>query len=188
MFVCMFNAPMPMSLPSHACMLGFAFSHAFMFISTCLDVYPHAYMRISMLICVDWCVYMLRSMFSTCLYTKANIKGFGSSYLHVYACLLLCFILVLASLVLGFAMLDALRELDLVWLHSTPMRPCWMWPFGKHLWMPSCFIHTFPFPLRMMLCLPCLFAPPVGFLCIFTRLLTCPYMSLACQCVVHPST
>ena len=62
MFVCMFYAPMP----SHACMLGFAFSHAFMFISTCLDVYPHAYIRISMLICVDWCVYMLRSMFFIC--------------------------------------------------------------------------------------------------------------------------
>ena len=38
----------------------------------------------------------------------------------------------------------------------------------------------FPFPLRAMLCLPCLFAPPIGFLCIFTRLLTCPCMSLAC--------
>ena len=36
-------------------------------------------------------------------YTKAHIKGFGSSYLHVYACLLLCFMLVLASLVLSFA-------------------------------------------------------------------------------------
>ena len=32
--------------------------------------------------------------------------------------------LVLASLVLGFAMLDTLRGLDLVWLHLTPMRPC----------------------------------------------------------------
>ena len=42
-----------------------------------------------------------------CLYTKAYIKGFGSSYLHVNACLLLCLILVLASLVLGFATLDA---------------------------------------------------------------------------------
>ena len=30
----------------------------------------------------------------------------------------------LASLVLGFAMLGALRRLDLVWLHPTPMRPC----------------------------------------------------------------
>ena len=51
---------------SHACMLGFVFSHAFMFVSTCLYVYPHAYMRISMFIYVDRCVYMLRSMFSTC--------------------------------------------------------------------------------------------------------------------------
>ena len=32
--------------------------------------------------------------------------------------------LVLASLVLGFAMLDALSKLVVVWLHSTPMRPC----------------------------------------------------------------
>ena len=40
-----------------------------------------------------------------CLYTKADIKGFGSSYLHVYACLLVCFMLVLVSLVLGFATL-----------------------------------------------------------------------------------
>ena len=56
-------------------------------------------------------------------YTKAHIKGFGSSYLHVYACLLLCFMLVLASLVLGFVMLDALCGLDLVWLHPGPMRP-----------------------------------------------------------------
>ena len=44
--------------------------------------------------------------------------------LHVYACLLLCFMLVLASLVLGFAMFSALHELNLVWLHPTPMRPC----------------------------------------------------------------
>ena len=51
---------------SHACTLGFAFSHALMFTSTFLDVCPHANMHISMLICVDQCVYMLRSMFSTC--------------------------------------------------------------------------------------------------------------------------
>ena len=51
-------------------------------------------------------------------------KSSDHSYLHVYACLLLCFMLVLASLVLGFAMLGTLRRLDLVWLHPTPMRPC----------------------------------------------------------------
>ena len=57
-------------------------------------------------------------------YTKAHINGFGSSNLHVYLCLLLCFMLVLAFLVLGFAALDALSGHVVVWLHSTPMRPC----------------------------------------------------------------
>ena len=38
--------------------------------------------------------------------------------MHVYACLLLCFMLVFASLVLGFATLDALNEFVVVWLHS----------------------------------------------------------------------
>ena len=56
-------------------------------------------------------------------YTKAHIKGFGSPILHVYACLLLCFMLVLTSLVLGFAMLDALSKRVVVWLHPTPIRP-----------------------------------------------------------------
>ena len=57
-------------------------------------------------------------------YTKAHIKGFGSSYLHVYACLLLCFMLVLASIVLGFAMLNALSGFVVVWLHLTPVMSC----------------------------------------------------------------
>ena len=45
-----------------------------------------------------------------------------------------------------------------------------------------------PFPLRVMIYLPSLFVPPIGFICIFTCLLTCPCMSLACECVVHSST
>ena len=49
-------------------------------------------------------------------------KGLDHPYLHVYACLLPCFMLVLASLVLGFAMLDALSGFVVVWLHSTPTR------------------------------------------------------------------
>ena len=48
-------------------------------------------------------------------YIKAHIKGFGSSYLHVYVCLLLYFMFVLASLVLGFAMLDAFSGHVVVW-------------------------------------------------------------------------
>ena len=57
-------------------------------------------------------------------YTKAHIKVFGSSYLLIYASLLLCFMLVLSSLFLGFAILDALSGFMVVWLHPTPMRPC----------------------------------------------------------------
>ena len=57
-------------------------------------------------------------------YTKAHIKGFGSSYLNVYVCLLLCFMLVLASLVLGFATLNALSGRVVVWLHLMPIGPC----------------------------------------------------------------
>ena len=55
-------------------------------------------------------------------------------------------------------------------------------------WCRLLYAYLSPFPLRAMLYLPCLFVPPVGFLCIFTRLLTCPCMSLACLCVVHAST
>ena len=51
-------------------------------------------------------------------------KGLDHPYLHVYACLLLCFMLVIASLVLGFATLDALSGFMVVWLRLTPMRPC----------------------------------------------------------------
>ena len=61
---------------------------------------------------------------SSSMYHGPYQKGLDHSYLHVYACLLLCFTLVLASLVLGFVMFGALHELDLVWLHLTPMRPC----------------------------------------------------------------
>ena len=59
-----------------------------------------------------------------CPYTKAHIKGFGSSNLHVNVRLLLCFMLVLASLVLGFTTLDALSGFVVMWLLPTPMSPC----------------------------------------------------------------
>ena len=47
-------------------------------------------------------------------FTEAHIKGLDHPYLHVYACLLLCFMLVLASLVLGFSILDAFSEFVVV--------------------------------------------------------------------------
>ena len=114
-------------------------------------------------------------------YTLAYIKGFGSSYLHVYACLLLCFMLVLASRVLGFATLDTLSGFMVVWLHLTPMRPCLdVTTWDASPWCRLLRAYFYSFPLRAMLCLPCLFVPPVGFLCIFARLLTCSCMNLAC--------
>ena len=113
-------------------------------------------------------------------YTLAHIKGFESSYLHVYACLLICFMLVLASLVLGFAMLNALSGFVVVWLRPTPIRPY----LDVTIWnaLPWCQLpraHLSLFLLRVMICLPCLFVPPVGSIC-FTCLLTCPCMSLPC--------
>ena len=51
-------------------------------------------------------------------------KGLDRPYLHVYTCLLLYFMLVLAFLVQGFATLDALSGFVVVQLHLTPIRPC----------------------------------------------------------------
>ena len=51
-------------------------------------------------------------------------KGLGHPYLHVYVCVFLCFMLMLASLVLSFATFDTLSGFVVVWLHLTPMRPC----------------------------------------------------------------
>ena len=95
-----------------------------------------------------------------CSYTLAHIKGFGLPVLHVYACLLLCFMLVLASLVLGFAILDALSRLVVVWLHPMPMRPC----LDVTIWdaSPWCRLLCVYLPLFhsvQWLCLPCLFMP-----------------------------
>ena len=59
------------------------------------------------------------------LYTKAHIKRVWIiPILHVYACLLLCFMLVLASVVLGFATFGTLSGFVVVWLHLMLMRPC----------------------------------------------------------------
>ena len=106
------------------------------------------------------------------------LKGFTNPILHVYACLLLCFMLVLASLVLRFATFDTLSGFVVMWLHPMPMRPCSDITIQGYITM---------MPIAMI-CLPCLFAPPVGFLCILTRLLTCPCISLMCQCVILAST
>ena len=114
-------------------------------------------------------------------YTKAHIKGFGSP---IFACLCL-----LDSMLYACVSLSSSR-LCHVWC------PLQAWPCVvtsdahealfrcNHLGgISRCRVALcvpFPFLLRAMLCLPCLFVPPVGFLCIFTRLLTCSCISLAC--------
>ena len=101
-------------------------------------------------------------------YTSAHIKWFGSPYLHVYACCLLCFTLVLASLVLGFTMLDALSEFVVVWLHPTPTRPCLdvtIWDASTRCWLLHAYLS--PFPFRAMMCLLSLFMPLVDSLALY---------------------
>ena len=87
------------------------------------------------------------------LYTEAHIKGFGSPYLHVYACLLLCFMLVLTSLVPGFVTLDSLSKFVVVWLHTTPLRHCLdvtTWKASPWCWLLHAYLS--PFPLRVQWC------------------------------------
>ena len=126
------------------------------------------------------------------LHTQAYIKGFRSFSLCIsmFPCSLLCFISMLASLDLGFAMLCALRGLMLVSpqghllcvVASIPPRACFD--------VTTCEIHlhgvgvleTHLFPLRVTLkCLPCLLcAVHLAFFasCIFAHLPICSYMSL----------
>ena len=79
MLVCMFCAPMPMSMPSHACMLGFAFSHAFM-------LYLHAQMYIHMLT-VHFHAYMCRSV---CLHAQIDVLYMLYVIIYVLGCFTPC--------------------------------------------------------------------------------------------------
>ena len=129
---------------SHAYVLGSMFSTCFMLSSMCLCAPCHVFVPRSRL-CLSCHVLLqpfCRFVFLSCVLVyrfEPNLdpmvfvivhtpwptsKGLDHSYLHVYACLLLCFMLVLASLVLGFAMLDTLSGFVVVWIHPTPIRPC----------------------------------------------------------------
>ena len=109
---------------------------------------------------------------------RPTSKGLDHPDLHVYACLLLCFMLVLASLVLGFAMFGTLSGCMFVWLHLMPMRSCLGCNHVRGIF--GCQVAPIiPFPFfspcnGMLIVLAC------GFLCIFTRLHICPCMSFAC--------
>ena len=112
---------------------------------------------------------------------RPTSKGFRPP---LFACLCL-----LASMFYAYVSLSSFRlchacrpwRVVVMWLHSTPIRPCLnVTTWDASPWCRLLRAYLSPFLLRSMLCLPCLFVPPVGFLCIFTRLFTCPCMSLVC--------
>ena len=122
---------------------------------------------------------------SSSMYHGPYQKGLDHSYLHIYACLLLCFTLVLASLVLGFATLDALSGFVVVWLYLTTIRPCLdvtIWDASP--WCRLLRAYLSPFPLHAMSCLPCLFVPPMASLHLCT--LAYMFMHESCLLVCHP--
>ena len=137
-------AYMSRSMLSHACVLGSMFSTCFMLSSMCLCAPCHACVPRPRLVCHAMCYcspFVTLSFFlefwpigSNSIWTLWSLSSFVNwgphqrvwiiNIFHVFARLLLCFMLVLASLVLGFAMLDALGGFVVVWLHPSPMRLC----------------------------------------------------------------
>ena len=142
-----------------------------MFVMSCAIV---AFLSIVSLSCVlaYWFGFDLDLMVLVIISTPWPIsKGLNHSIcMSMLACLLICFMLVLASLVLGFAMLNALSGFVVVWLRPTPIRPC-LGVTTSEASSDARLLHAYfsPFSFRAMIYLPCLFALPVGFLYIFTR-------------------
>ena len=105
--------------------------------------------------------------------------------LHVYACLLLCFMLVLASLVLGLTTFNALSGFMVVRLHPMPTRPC----LGVTTWdvfrcqVAPCVLFLFSAPcdamLTMLVCSTCWLS---------VHVYTFAYMSMheSCLLLCHP--
>ena len=107
--------------------------------------------------------------------------------MSMFAYLLLCFIPMLASLNLGFAMLCALHGLVLAWSHPSFLGIDWVWPFVRYTPVVLvCLIHTFlRFARRWYACLAC-FVPPVWLSLLLCFLFACfPTCSCMCLCVVH---
>ena len=113
-------------------------------------------------------------------------KGLDHPTFHVYACLSLCLISMLASLDLGFAMLDALSGFEVVWLYLTPMRPCLDVTIqDASPWCPVALCTPFPFAapcddmLTMLVCVTCWLS---------MHLYMLAYMSMheSCLLVCHP--
>ena len=88
----------------------------------------------------------------------------------------------LASLVLGFAMLGSLRKLDPVWLHPTLMRPCLdVTAWDASSWCRLLLVH--PFPLRSVqfyACHSCLCHPLAFYASLHACLHVHAWVLLAC--------
>ena len=130
MLTCLFPC---LYVPYILCHLPCACALHAMFVCLGLDLVCHAmcycssFVPFILLSCVFGLTVRTRSRpYGICHrpYAETHIKGFGSPYFHVYACLLLCFMLMLASLVIGCATFNALSGFVVVWLHSTPLRSC----------------------------------------------------------------
>ena len=125
--------------------------------------------------------------------------------MFILACLLLCFMLVLASLVLGFAMLDALSGFVVVWLHLMPIRPCldvticdaspWCRLLRAYLSLTDAtfcllsYLFVFSFVCLLSCFFTChvyhtylLYASFIGFLHLFFPLLVCWFLVFAFAC------
>ena len=87
-------------------------------------------------------------------------------------CTLVCFYM-FSSLILGFAMLSTLCELDLVWLHPTSV---WLFlgvtPCEMHLYDAS-LLYAYPFSASFEDMLALLACAPVGFHCFYAFSHTC---------------
>ena len=93
--------------------------------------------------------------------------------------------LVLASLVLGFAMLDALHGLDLVWLHLMPMRPC----LDVTIWEASLdvgFLHTYTSLFALYDAMLTMFVRSTRWLSMHPYTLAHMSMHESCLLVCHP--
>ena len=192
--------PMPRSTFLHACMLGSRFSHAY--ISGSMFLHARVFRSLHYLLYAIFHV-LVCSMPCLCAQTQAMfvlpcaIVPLLSLYLSF-----LCFGHVVRTRSRPYGLYLPCQPIQFqALLCSTPLAGCGcVVIFDAHealfgcnclegiFVMPVASCIPLPFLFHVMICLPCLFAPPVGFLYIFTRLLACSCMSLACQCVVHAST
>ena len=170
--MCLFPCYMVRSLSSHAYMLGSMFYHVYVLgIHMPICIFPCLNMQIGAFTCLDPCsLHVLCHHLCDCaLHAMFVCLDLG------YVCHAMCYcspfvVLSFFSCVLAYWFVLNLDPMVFVIVH-TP------WPISKGLDHP-----IFMSMLAMLVC------ATRWFFCIFTCLLLCPCISLACQCVVHTST